>query len=241
MSKVKVMKFHQTVMAIIGLYPYPLTESKYKAPNLISPYVMCPCLGGSIVLSALYAYQGSEVLSFVLDAVIIFIGESQALAVYLNMRQKIDMIGNLNQKLQDIVDQGISHKLIFQPQIKLKVQFYRFKKKIRIRPKGIGFNLSECRTKISTIYQNTGLILDISAALFHHRAAPFHLFRLHWKFRYRNIHFAIACGRTISHRYGARVVLILFDAVDLWHVVYVCIHPGDIVFCVQLHLFASTL
>lgn len=128
MSKVKVMKFHQTVMAIIGLYPYPLTESKYKAPNLISPYVMCPCLGGSIVLSALYAYQGSEVLSFVLDAVIIFIGESQALAVYLNMRQKIDMIGNLNQKLQDIVDQGISHKLIFQPQIKLKVQFYRFKK-----------------------------------------------------------------------------------------------------------------
>lgn len=106
MPKIKVMKYDQALMAIFGIYPPSLIESKYKTLNLISPYILCPSMFASIVLSALYAYQGSEELSFILDAVIIFIGESQALTSYLNMRQKIDLIGNINLKLQEIVDKG---------------------------------------------------------------------------------------------------------------------------------------
>lgn len=105
MTELKVLKSNQVLMGIFGIYPQSL--AKYEALNSISPFFMCSLMGASLVLSAIFAYEGSTELSAVLDAVLIFIGESQALAAYFNTRLKMDRVGILVLKLQDVVDRGI--------------------------------------------------------------------------------------------------------------------------------------
>lgn len=95
-------------MAAMGIYPYKFMASPLNWLQLLSPYLMVTSLIVCIVLSTMYVYQGwtSTSLSFLLYACINVIGESQSLFAYLNMRRKMDSVGRVHLKLQEIADQG---------------------------------------------------------------------------------------------------------------------------------------
>lgn len=64
------------------------------------------------ILAVMYAYQETR-LSLMLEALILLIGASESLSAYLNMKWKMDSVGRVNLKLQEIVDQGIN-KLLYE-------------------------------------------------------------------------------------------------------------------------------
>lgn len=107
MSKLTVMKYNQIMMAVVGIYPH-----SFKAPSLnwlqsVSPYLMAISLITCDLFAAMYAYQEVS-LSLMLEAVLLVIGGSQSLAAYFNMKWKMDSAGQVNSKLQEIVQQGIN-------------------------------------------------------------------------------------------------------------------------------------
>lgn len=107
MSKLTVMKYNQIMMAVVGIYPH-----SFKAPPLnwlqsLSPYLMAISLITCDLFAAMYAYQETQ-LSLMLEAVLLVIGGSQSLAAYFNMKWKMDSAGQVNSKLQEIVQQGIN-------------------------------------------------------------------------------------------------------------------------------------
>lgn len=64
------------------------------------------------ILAVMYAYQETR-LSLMLEALILLIGASESLSAYLNMKWKMDSVGRVNLKLQEIVDQGMN-KLLYE-------------------------------------------------------------------------------------------------------------------------------
>lgn len=111
MSKLKVMKYNQIMLAALGIYPRSFSSPSLNRLQSLSPYLMTITLMNCEILAALYAYQEGH-LSSLLESLIIIIGGSESLAAYLNMKWKMDSVGQVTGKLQEIVDQGIDLKIL---------------------------------------------------------------------------------------------------------------------------------
>lgn len=92
------------MMTSLGIYP----TSRSSWLHSISPYFMIIDMTICNILSTTYVYQGSTRLSSVFEAFSLVIGGTEALSAYLNMRWKMDKVGDVQLKLQKIADQGIA-------------------------------------------------------------------------------------------------------------------------------------
>lgn len=111
MSKIKVLKYNQAMMIPLGIYPLPPTATYSKLLlHSFSPYFMIITMILCNILSTTYVYQGSTRLSYIFEAFTLIIGGSEALSVYINMRWKMNRVGDVQLKLQGIVDEGINLK-----------------------------------------------------------------------------------------------------------------------------------
>ena len=112
MSKLTVMKYNQIMMAVLDIYPQSFASPSLNKLRSLSPYLMTISLITCDTLAAMYAYQETR-LSLMLEALILVIGASESLSAYLNMRWKMVSAGQVNLKLQDIVDHGINFQISF--------------------------------------------------------------------------------------------------------------------------------
>lgn len=73
-----------------------------------SPYFNISGMSAVATLSATYVYQeyNTTRLQFVFEAFALVFGASVALAGYVNMRWKMNQLGDVQSKLQQIADQG---------------------------------------------------------------------------------------------------------------------------------------
>lgn len=135
MAKLKVLELNQTVMSAIDIYPRSSeATSKFKASQLLGSS-MCLFMLTAIILSAVYIYQGSTRLSYILDACIVFIAVSQAFFAYLNMKRKMDSVKSLQLKLQEIVDQGMAIFQVRRRDSQIKTTFLLFLLPNYVQPK----------------------------------------------------------------------------------------------------------
>lgn len=231
------------MMTSLGIYPRSHTKkSRLDWLHSISPYLLIIDLTFCNILSTTYVYQGSTHLSFVFEAFSLVIGGSEALSAYLNMRWKMNKVGDVHMKLQKIADQGKILNLNLEEK-KLPFIFVKhfFRSFFSNGTKRCGIYLLECRRKMSSIQQKNDRIFAISTNFI--RICIFDIDLLHsdWKLRYINILFTAACCRTIQYWKGVQMVSVLWTTVDIW----ICIHFkcdfGHIVFCVRLLLFDGTL
>lgn len=107
MSKLEVLKYNRAMMTVLGIYPRPATSPSYlKWLQSISPYYIYSTNCASFVLGVMYIYQGSKPLGLLFEAFADTIGVGVAFLAYVNLRWKVDQIGGVQLKLQEIVDQG---------------------------------------------------------------------------------------------------------------------------------------
>lgn len=105
MPKITVMKYNQLVMATLGINPHSFESQTLNWLQSMSPFLMTITLSMCVLLATLYAYQETR-LPLILEAIVLVIGGITALLAYLNMKWKVDSVGEVNSKLQEIVDQG---------------------------------------------------------------------------------------------------------------------------------------
>lgn len=105
MAKLFVMKFHQNMMSVLGIYQHPYASSSLSWLRSFSSFVVIISLILSDTFSIMYVYQ-EPVLSFKLESIALLIGATDALLGYLNLKWKADEAYQLNRKIQEIVDQG---------------------------------------------------------------------------------------------------------------------------------------
>lgn len=111
MAKLSVMEFHEKMMAILGIYQHSLASPSLNRLRSLSPYVVIISLILSNTFSIMYVYQ-EPVLSFKLESIALLIGATDALLGYLNLKWKVDKAGQLNRKIQEIVDQGMNSVVV---------------------------------------------------------------------------------------------------------------------------------
>lgn len=107
MAKLSVMEFDENLMAVLGIYQHPSASPLFNWLRLLFPYVVIISLILSDTFAIMYAYQ-EPVLSFKLEAIALLIGGTEALFGYINLKWKVRKVGQLNCRLQEIVDQGMS-------------------------------------------------------------------------------------------------------------------------------------
>lgn len=107
MPELTVMKHNRMMMAILGINSYPFASPSLIWLRALSPVLVAISLITCVSLAALYVYQ-ETCLSLILEAAVLVIGATAALLAYLNLKWKVDSVGEVNLKLQEIVDQGIN-------------------------------------------------------------------------------------------------------------------------------------
>lgn len=107
MAKFPVMKFNESMMAVLGIYQHSFASPLLNVLRLLGPYLVTISLILSNTFAIMYAYQEPN-LSFKLEAIALLIGATEALCGYLNLKWKVDKAGKLNGKMQEIADQGIA-------------------------------------------------------------------------------------------------------------------------------------
>lgn len=112
MSELLVMKYNRIIMAIVGIYPYSFASVSLNLFRSISPYLITIILITCEISAATYAYHETSP-SLMLAALSLVIGGIQSLCAYQNMRWKMDAVGQVHVKLQEIVDQSILFSWIF--------------------------------------------------------------------------------------------------------------------------------
>lgn len=107
MSSLEVLKYHEVMMTVMGIYPRsPRLSFRFSWLQPISPYFIIFWLIICNILSTMYVYHGSSRLTEVFEALAIVFGGSDALAAYLNMKWKMEKAAVVQSELQEIVDRG---------------------------------------------------------------------------------------------------------------------------------------
>lgn len=105
MSKLTVMWHSQIVMGILNINPYTFASPALGWIRLLCPFLITIIMFVCLFLIASFAYQETH-LQLALEAVVVFLGGTASICSYLNMKWKKERIGELNRKLQEIVDEG---------------------------------------------------------------------------------------------------------------------------------------
>lgn len=108
MSKLTAMGHNQIVMGILGINSYSFASPSLNRLRAFSPFLIAISSTECAVLGILYAYQETR-LPLMLEAVVLVIGATASLFSYLNMRWKMNNVGEMNSKLQELVDRGKIH------------------------------------------------------------------------------------------------------------------------------------
>lgn len=107
MSKLKVFKYQQILLTVLGICPRPPNLSfLLSCLHSISQYFIVFWLIVCIILSATYVYHGSMRSSDIFEAMALVFGGWEGTVAYLNMRWKMDTVDDVHSALQAIVDQG---------------------------------------------------------------------------------------------------------------------------------------
>lgn len=105
MPKLTVMKYNQMMMTALNINPYSFASPSLNWLQSLSSFFISISLIMCAALAALYAYNETY-LPMILEAVGMVMGATASLSAYLNMRWKMDSVGQVNFYLQEIVDQG---------------------------------------------------------------------------------------------------------------------------------------
>lgn len=108
MSNLKVLKYNEIVMTVLGIYSRPPHVScGLRWLHSIMPYYTIVCMIVSFTLSVMYVMHESARLSYVFEACTIGMGSYSGLFASLNMKWKANKAGDVQSKLQKIADKGI--------------------------------------------------------------------------------------------------------------------------------------
>ncbi|XP_055304812.1 odorant receptor 67a-like [Sitodiplosis mosellana] len=107
MAKFKVLKHNQELMALLGIHSHRLTEPTnefFKLPvTYLVLFILCTF---SITSCAMFAYKNFSQFGAALEAIYIMIAGVQCGGMYLSVGLKMKQVKLLQQKLQEIVDEG---------------------------------------------------------------------------------------------------------------------------------------
>lgn len=113
MSSFKVLKLNELMMVWIRIYSKPSTVDSIPTKDFFrstTAYNISLHIVGFIATSAVFLYQNKSDAAAALPTVMVIVGTSQALGMFLCVGCKIDKVKMLHQKLQAIVDQAAAGK-----------------------------------------------------------------------------------------------------------------------------------
>lgn len=108
-EKLKVMKYNQLMMTALGVCPksFAASSPSLRWLHTLSPPFMAFFLIVSVGSAGRFILEGSTRLSFICEALIVLIGGIQSFLAFVNMLRKINIIGRMYLRLQEIVDHGL--------------------------------------------------------------------------------------------------------------------------------------
>lgn len=107
MSKFKVLKYNQSVMARIGIYPNNIAEPTNSLLIPIAFYYVLFNFLITVISSAVLISKNLSDFKIVIDGSILIVGSSQCFGEYFFIGLKMNKAKALHLDLQDFVDEGM--------------------------------------------------------------------------------------------------------------------------------------
>lgn len=108
MTKLKVLKYNQTILTQMGLYPYRCTEPSAQLKSALFAFyflLWTEAIFG-VFSSSAYIYEHWPRLDIVSQPCLIVVGDSVCFVMVLSVGLKLKAVKVLHLKLQEIVDAG---------------------------------------------------------------------------------------------------------------------------------------
>lgn len=116
MVKFEVLKKSQSLMSLLGIYSYRLTEPTnefFKSP--IALHILVTLISTQMISSGLFVSKNLEQFTMAIDGLLVCIAGTQSSGMFFSIGLKMKKIKLLHLKLQDIVDAVVSSMFHFSP------------------------------------------------------------------------------------------------------------------------------